>query len=108
MDKLRMARTGSDSGFGARRRNPGKHGALIMAPERYYNVSLTQLSLARHYGSARIHGQTYVYDSGTDTLIRQDVWTKIMREQSEEAEQINKAERERWMRAQDDLFQEQA
>lgn len=37
-------------------------------PEKYYNVSQTQLSIARHYGGAKVHGKYYVYNPVDDTL----------------------------------------
>lgn len=39
----------------------------------YSNVSLTQLSIARHYGGAKVHGRHYVYNEADDSLIREDV-----------------------------------
>jgi len=42
-------------------------------PDRYYNVSQTQMSIARHYGGMKVNGQAYIYDPTTDTLVRQDV-----------------------------------
>lgn len=42
-------------------------------PERYYHVSQTQLSTARHFGCAKINGAFYVYDPKKDELIRDDV-----------------------------------
>jgi len=42
-------------------------------PDRYYNVSQTQMSIARHYGGMIVNGASYLYDPTTDTLVRQDV-----------------------------------
>lgn len=42
-------------------------------PERYYNVSKTQMSIARHYGGMKVNGRAYTYDPTTDTLVRDDV-----------------------------------
>lgn len=42
-------------------------------PERIYNVSATQFSIARHYGGCKVNGVDYCYDRKSDTLIRQDV-----------------------------------
>lgn len=43
------------------------------APERYYHVSQTQLSIALHYGGATVNGAHYIYDPTDDVLIRADV-----------------------------------
>lgn len=43
-------------------------------PERIYNVSQTQLSIARHYGCIKFNGADYHYDVESDTLTRMDVW----------------------------------
>jgi hypothetical protein len=42
------------------------------------NVSMTQLSVARHYGGINFNGQTYTYFPDTDELVRDDVlaWSK--------------------------------
>lgn len=48
----------------------------IEKPERIYNVSATQFSIARHYGGCKINGAYYVYDPRSDTLIREDVWNE--------------------------------
>jgi len=37
------------------------------------NVSMTQLSIARHYGGINFNGNHYVYNPVTDELIRADV-----------------------------------
>lgn len=42
-------------------------------PERFYRVSQTQLSIARHYSVIRYNGVHYVYDPTKDELIREDV-----------------------------------
>lgn len=44
-----------------------------MAPDRYYHVSQTQLSVARHYGGCTVNGVEYVYDPTTDTLTRKSL-----------------------------------
>ena len=41
-------------------------------PERFYNVSGTQLSIARYYGGIKFNGVYYIYDPETDTLTRED------------------------------------
>jgi hypothetical protein len=42
-------------------------------PERYANVSHTQMSIARYYGGMRVNGQRYTYNPLNDELIRDDV-----------------------------------
>jgi len=37
------------------------------------NVSMTQLSIARHYGGIKYNGESYTYAPDTDELIRDDV-----------------------------------
>lgn len=37
------------------------------------NVSMTQLSIARHYGGCKYQGESYTYLPHTDELIRDDV-----------------------------------
>ena len=37
------------------------------------NVSMTQLSIARHYGGIKYNGESYTYLPKTDELIRNDV-----------------------------------
>lgn len=37
------------------------------------NVSMTQLSIARHYGGCKFQGDSYTYLPDTDELIRNDV-----------------------------------
>lgn len=39
----------------------------------YPNVSRTQLSIARHYGGAKVGGKYFVYNFEDDSLIREDV-----------------------------------
>lgn len=39
----------------------------------YSNVSMTQLSVARHYGGCKINSHHYVYNPTDDSLIREDV-----------------------------------
>lgn len=51
-------------------------------PERFYRVSSSQLSIARHYGGCKVDGAHYVFDPTTDTLVRADV---VKREEGERA-----------------------
>jgi hypothetical protein len=39
----------------------------------YSNVSMTQLSIARHYGGCKVGSHHYVYNPTDDSLIREDV-----------------------------------
>jgi hypothetical protein len=39
----------------------------------YSNVSMSQLSIARHYGGATVQGKHFVYNPADDSLIRDDV-----------------------------------
>jgi hypothetical protein len=34
---------------------------------------MTQLSIARHYGGAKVQGKHFVYNPADDSLIREDV-----------------------------------
>jgi hypothetical protein len=43
----------------------------------YVHVSQTQLSVARHYGGAKIEGHQFIYNPVEDTLIREDVFKWI-------------------------------
>lgn len=47
---------------------------MKQTPERYYNVSSSQLSIARHYGGLKVNGVEYQYDEASDTLVRKDIW----------------------------------
>jgi hypothetical protein len=42
------------------------------------NVTMTQFSIARHYGGIKFNGESYTYLPNTDELIRDDVlrWLK--------------------------------
>lgn len=69
-------------------------------PERIYNVSQTQLSVARFYGGCKFNGSDYHYDDESDTLIRMDIWGAQCASSKKEAAKAAKAEREKWMKAQ--------
>lgn len=69
-------------------------------PERIYNVSQTQLSIARHYGGITFNGEGYHYDCDTDTLIRMDIWKAEHAADKKAAAKAAKAEREKWQREQ--------
>jgi outer membrane protein W len=70
-------------------------------PERFYNVSQTQLSIARHYGGIKYNGADYHYDAESDTLTRMDVWKARIASCKEDADREARAEREKWTKAQD-------
>jgi hypothetical protein len=70
-------------------------------PERFYNVSQTQLSIARHYGGIKFNGADYHYDAESDTLTRMDVWKARIASCKEEGDKAARAEREKWTKAQD-------
>ena len=69
-------------------------------PERIYNVSQTQLSMARFYGICKLNGADYHYDVESDTLTRMDVWKARIASSKEEGAKAAKAEREKWTKAQ--------
>ena len=69
-------------------------------PERFYNVSQTQLSIARHYGGIKFNGADYNYDAESDTLTRMDVWKARIASCKEEGDKAAKAERKKWTKAQ--------
>lgn len=69
-------------------------------PERIYNVSQTQLSVARFYGGCKLQGANYHYDAESDTLTRMDIWQERIASDKEEGKRAAKAEREKWEKAQ--------
>jgi hypothetical protein len=70
-------------------------------PERFYNVSQTQLSIARHYGGIKFNGADYHYDEESDTLTRMDIWKARIASCKEEGDKAARAERKKWTKAQD-------
>ncbi len=76
------------------------NGAIMNRPEKIYNVSQTQLSIARHYGGIKFNGAEYVYDATQDTLTRRDVWLDKIKNDKNAA----KKERENWTKKQGGLF----
>lgn len=56
----------------------GNCGLHKRTPYGITNVSMTQFSIARHYGGIKFNGDHYVYLPDTDELIREDVlrWQK--------------------------------
>lgn len=44
-----------------------------MNPEKIYNISQTQLSIAAYYGGCTYNGSRYVYNPIDDTLTKEDV-----------------------------------
>lgn len=50
-------------------------------PEEIHNVSMSQLSIARHYGGCKFNGVSYTYDPTRDVLIRDDVLKRRAKEE---------------------------
>lgn len=50
----------------------------------FANVSMTQLSIARHYGGANVQGKFFVYNWEDDSLIREDVVAWIAKRKQED------------------------
>ena len=69
-------------------------------PERIYNVSQTQMSVARFYGGCKLQGADYHYDAESDTLTRMDIWQERIAADKEAGKKAAKAEREKWTKAQ--------
>lgn len=63
--------------------------------EIYYNISHTQLSIARHYGGLKVNGSMYEYDAEQDRLIRSDI--------AKRDAAFKAAERKRWIEQQKEL-----
>lgn len=59
----------------------------------YANVSMTQLSIARHYGGCKVGSHHYVYNPMDDSLIREDVFKWLAKEikKQEKAAKVQKA-----------------
>ena len=70
------------------------------APERILNVSETIFGIVRYYGGGTILGTYYHYDADTDSLIRADVWEKMMREDKDARKKWEDSEREKWSKVQ--------
>jgi hypothetical protein len=47
------------------------------------NVSMTQLSIARHYGGINFNGKHFIYNPADDSLIREDVAKWIVKQRKE-------------------------
>ena len=76
------------------------------APFAIDNVTMTQFSIARHYGGISFKGYQYNYLDTEDILIRQDV-EKVLRDKSKRLKkELDRREREKWEKAvqQMDLF----
>ena len=69
-------------------------------PERIYNVSQTQFSIARLYGGCKFNGADYHYDAESDTLTRMDVWKARCASSKEDGEKAAKAERKKCTKSQ--------
>lgn len=57
----------------------------VERPERIYNVSATQFSLARYSGGCIVNGAYYLYDPRYDTLTREDVLKAELAEKAKAA-----------------------
>lgn len=76
----------------------------MSAPEEIHNVSTSQFSVARHFGGCKFQGRSYHYDADRDVLVRLDVWMARIKAGKAEAMRIRKAEREKWLAAQESLL----
>ena len=72
-------------------------------PERIYNVTQTQFSIARHYGGLNINGAYYHYDAQGDALFRGDIWAARIAISKEDGEKSAKSERKKWTSVQGGL-----
>lgn len=63
-------------------------------PDKIYNVSKTQLSIARHYGGITYNGVYYVYNPADDTLTKVERKKPSIRKPKE-----TEADREKWRNA---------
>lgn len=72
--------------------------------EKFYQVSKTQLSVARHFGGCKFNGDDYHYNPADDTLTRMDVWKKEQAMIKNSDKEKAKAEREKWEAVKRDLF----
>ena len=70
------------------------------APEEIRGVSMSILSVARHYGGATVNGHAYVYDPVRDVLVRADV----LRRREAEAADLRRAARKRAAEAQGTMW----
>jgi len=52
--------------------------------ERYYNISRSQLSIARHYGGIKVNGSEYHYNPEDDSLVRDDLHKKMIKQHKEQ------------------------
>lgn len=60
-------------------------------PWQFFGVSMSQLSIARHYGGLKFNGSDYVYDQTDDSLTRSDVLRAVMRIRREDAKAAKQA-----------------
>ena len=68
-----------------------------MNPERYYNISATQLSIARHCGGIIINGAAYVYIADDDQLVRKDIFELDRKAQKKHQEQAEGKQKQEFM-----------
>lgn len=50
------------------------------SPPKFYRITETQMSIARHYGGIIYNGRNYFYNPKDDTLTREDIWKKEIAE----------------------------
>lgn len=67
----------------------------MATPEKIYNVSRSQLSIARHYGGINYNGVEYVYNPVDDSLTRADVLKEAGRVEREEKKALEKRNKNR-------------
>ena len=73
-------------------------------PERIKHASKTQFGIARHYGRCIVNGAFYRHDKYRDELVREDVWNEEMAAIKEKRDEYAKAEKEKWLNVQKELF----
>jgi|GEM_PF-4724708 len=69
------------------------------APERMYNISQTQLSIARFSGACIFNGARYVYIEKDDMLVRSDIYKADMIAQKK----WNAQEKAKWKAAGEEM-----
>ena len=57
-------------------------------PHRFFHVSRSQLSIARHYGALRFNGDYYIYFPDSDKLVRDDVLKFEKKQKKVDADEV--------------------
>jgi hypothetical protein len=73
----------------------------MSTPEKIFNVSQSQFSVARYYGGCTFNGASYHYDAESDTLTRMDVWLESVSSDKRAGKSAAKAEREKLKKLQE-------